>query len=221
MKEVILNAETREIGSKSSLESFRKQGKIPGVLYGKDIKPASIAVDSKAFLSIIEANGANVIINLKMKNGNQPALVKELQRNVLTQSPMHIDFQAISLKEQIEVMVPIHIEGIADGVKNFGGLMEFMTREVKVSCLPTNIPQKISVDVTPLGLGQGVTLADLPKLDGIEYLQEPSTLIVHVVSVSAAEETPAAEVGTEAAQPEVISKGKKDKEGEGASGEKK
>jgi large subunit ribosomal protein L25 len=221
MKEVILDAEIREVGSKSSLENFRRQGKIPGVLYGKDIKPSSISVDSKAFISIIEANGANVVINLKMKDGQQAALIKELQRNVLTQAPMHIDFQAISLKETIEVMVPIHIEGVSDGVKNFGGLMEFMTREIRVSCLPTNIPQKISVDVTALGLGQGVTIADLPKLDGVEYLQDPSLLIVHVVSVSAAEE-PAAEAGAEAAQPEVISKGKKDKEGEGAAaGEKK
>ncbi|MDR1195857.1 MAG: 50S ribosomal protein L25 [Endomicrobium sp.] len=221
MKEVILNAEIREVGSKSSLENFRRQGKIPGVLYGKDIKTSSIAVDLKAFMSIIEANGANVVINLKMKDTQQAALIKELQRNVLTQAPMHIDFQAISLKETIEVMVPIHIEGVSDGVKNFGGLMEFMTREVKVSCLPTNIPQKISVDVAPLGLGHGITIADLPKFDGVEYLQDPSILIVHVVSVTVAEE-PTAEAGAEAAQPEVISKGKKDKEGEGAAaGEKK
>lgn len=220
MKEVILDAETREIGSKSSLESFRKQGKIPGVLYGKDIKPASISVDSKAFMSIIEQNGANVVINLNMKEGKQAALVKELQRNILTQAPMHIDFQAISLQDAIEVMVPIHIEGVSDGVKNFGGLMEFIVREVRVSCLPTNIPQKISVDVTPLGLGQGITIADLPKFDGVEYLQEPETLIVHVVSVSA-EEDKTAEAGAEAAQPEVISKGKKDKEGEEAAGAKK
>jgi large subunit ribosomal protein L25 len=216
MKEVILDAETREIGSKNALESFRKQGKIPGVVYGKDIKPASISVDLKAFMSIIEANGANVVINLNLKNGKQAAIVKELQRNILTQAPMHIDFQAISLKDAIEVMVPIHIEGVADGVKNFGGVMEFIVRDVKVSCLPTNIPQKISIDVSPLGLGQGVTVADLPKLEGVSYLQDPSTLIVHIVSVTVEEEKTAAAPGAEAAQPEVISKGKKDKEGEGA-----
>jgi large subunit ribosomal protein L25 len=216
MKEVILDAQIREIGSKSSLESFRKQGKIPGVIYGKDIKAASIAVDLKAFMSIIEANGANVVINLKMEDGNKAAIVKELQRNVLTQAPMHIDFQAISLKDNIEVMVPVHIDGVADGVKNFGGLMEFIVREVKVSCLPTNIPQKISIDVSPLGLGQAITIADLPNFDGVSYLQDPSTLIVHIVSVTVEEEKPAAAAGAEAAQPEVISKGKKDKEGEGA-----
>jgi large subunit ribosomal protein L25 len=98
--------------------------------------------------------------------------------------------------------------------------MEFIVREVEVSCLPTNIPQKISVDVTPLGLGQAVTIADLPKMEGVEYTQDPSTLIVHVVAVTVKEEA-AAEPGAEAAQPEVISKGKKDKEGEEAAGAKK
>lgn len=222
MKEVILDAQIRETGSKSGLESFRKQGKIPAVIYGKDIKPASISVDSKAFMSIVEAHGENVVINLKMKEGKQSAIIKELQRNVLTQAPMHIDFQVISLKDKIEVMVPIHIEGVADGVKNFGGLMEFIVREVEVSCLPTKIPQKISIDVSPLGIGQGITIAELPKMDGVEYTQDPSTLIVHVVAVTVKEEA-APEPAAEAAQPEVISKGKKDKEGEGGevAGEKK
>ena len=168
-------------------------------------------------MSIVEAHGENVVINLKMKEGKRSAIIKELQRNVLTQAPMHIDFQVISLKDKIEVMVPIHIEGVADGVKNFGGLMEFIVREVEVSCLSTKIPQKISIDVSPLGIGQGITIAELPKMDGVEYTQDPSTLIVHVVAVTVKEET-APEPAAEAAQPEVISKGKKDKEGEGGEG---
>lgn len=219
MKEVILEVESRETGSKSMLSNFRRAGKVPAVFYGKDIKPETIAVDSKAFMSIIEANGANVVISLNFASGKKAAIVKKLQRDILTQDPMHIDFQAISLKDKIDVMVPVHLEGVSDGVKNFGGTMEFIVREVEVECLPTNIPQKISLDVTPLGLGQGITVADLPKIDGVVYKQEPSTLIVHVVAVVVKEETPA-EAGAEAVQPEVISKGKKDKEGE-EGGEKK
>jgi len=216
MKEVILETEARETGSKSSLEAFRKQGKIPGTMYGKGVKPATIAVDSRAFMAIIAENGANVIINLKLRDGKTPVIVKELQRNVLTQAPMHVDFQAISLKEKIEVLVPIHIEGIADGVKNAGGTMEHIVREVRVATLPTNIPQKISIDVSALTIGKGITIAELPKLEGVEYLQDPSTLVVNVVAVKVEEEKPAetAAVGAEVAQPEVISKGKKDKEGE-------
>lgn len=215
MKEVILDTEKREIGSKGALKNFRTQGKVPGVLYGKDVKAEPVVVDSKTFLSIVEENGANVVINLKFKDGKKPVIIKSLQRDILTQEPIHIDFQVISLKDKVEVMVPIHVEGVADGVKNYGGLMEFVIREVKIEALPTKIPAKIDIDVTNLGLGQGITIADLPEIDGVVYIQEPSTLILHVVAPRAAEEEKAEDAaGAEAAQPEVISKGKKDKEGE-------
>ncbi|MDR2860884.1 MAG: 50S ribosomal protein L25 [Elusimicrobiota bacterium] len=220
MKEVLLNVDTRENVSKGQLSSVRKAGKVPAIFYGKDIKSESLVVDSKEFLSIIETKGLNVLVNLNFKDGKKAAIIKDLQRDILTQKPIHIDFQYVSLTDKIEVSVPIHIEGVADGVKNFGGVMETIVREVKVLCLPTNIPQRIAIDVSPLGIGQTVTIADLPKLESIEYLQEPSTLIVHIVNVAVEEEKPAdAAAGEKAAEPEVISKGKKDKEGEeGAAG---
>ncbi|AKL98592.1 50S ribosomal protein L25 [Endomicrobium proavitum] len=215
MKEVILSVQERHAGSAKELKLARKSGKIPSVFYGKGIKPESLIVDSKEFLAAIEQYGANVVLSLNFSGGKKAAIVKSLQRDILTQAPIHIDFQAISLTDKVDVKVPIHIDGVADGVKNFGGVMEFIVREVEVKALPTNIPQKINVDVSALGIGQGVTIAALPKLDGVEYVQDPSTLIVHIVSVAVEEEKPAdAAVGAEAAQPEVISKGKKDKEGE-------
>ncbi|MDR3125306.1 MAG: 50S ribosomal protein L25 [Endomicrobium sp.] len=214
MKEVILDVQTREVGAKSKLSTLRKKEKIPAVFYGKNIKPESITVDAKSFMSIIEKNGANVIVDLNFKSGKKPAIVKSLQRDVLMQNPIHIDFQSISLEDKVEVLVPIHVEGVADGVKNFGGVMEFIVREVKVKALPKSIPQMIAVDVSSLGLGQGLTIADLPKTEGLEYIQDPTTLIVNVIAVAAEEEKPKEE-STETAQPEVISKGKKDKE-EGA-----
>jgi large subunit ribosomal protein L25 len=216
MNEVILDVEPRTTGSKGSLFSLKKEGKVPAVFYGKNFKPESISINAKAFASMIEANGANVIIDLNFKDAKRPAIVKEIQRDVLTQNPIHIDFCAISLKDKVEVSVPIHIDGIADGVKNFGGTMEFIVREVKVKALPKSIPQKISINVSALGIGQGITVADLPKLEGVDYIQDPSTLIINVILAKVEEEKPAdiAGIGTEPVQPEVISKGKKDKEGE-------
>jgi large subunit ribosomal protein L25 len=215
MKEAVLNTEIRTVGAKGKLAFLRKNGKIPAVFYGKDIKAESIVVDLKAFTSIIETNGINAVIDLDFKDGKKAAIVKSLQRDILTRRPVHIDFQAVSLKDKVEVSVPIHIEGVADGVKNFGGVMEFIVREVRVEALPKNIPQKINIDVSALGIGDRITVADMPKIDAVEYLQDPSTLIVHVI-VAAAEgeksESPVEE--TETAQPEVISKGKKEKEGE-------
>ncbi|MDR1087562.1 MAG: 50S ribosomal protein L25 [Endomicrobium sp.] len=217
MNEVILDVELRTSGSKGNLSSLKKDGKVPAIFYGKNVKTESISVIAKAFASIIEENGANVIIDLNFKDGKKPAIVKEIQRDVLTQAPIHIDFHAISLEDKVEVLVPIHIDGVAYGVKNFGATMEFIVREVRVKALPKSIPQKISVDVSHLGIGQGITIAGLPKLDGVDYVQDPSTMIVNVIATKIEEEKPvdaAAVAGTEPAQPEVISKGKKDKESE-------
>ncbi|MDR0977471.1 MAG: 50S ribosomal protein L25 [Endomicrobium sp.] len=215
MNEVVLDAELRTPGSKGSLSSLKKEGKVPAVFYGKNLKTESIAVNAKAFTSLIQANGANIVIDLNFKDGKRPAIVKEIQRDILTQIPIHIDFHAISLEDKVEVLVPIHIIGVADGVKNFGGTMEFIVREVRVRALPKSVPQKISVDVSALSIGQGITIADLPKLDGVEYIQDSSTLIINVVATIVEEEKVAETTGeAEPAQPEVISKGKKDKEGE-------
>jgi large subunit ribosomal protein L25 len=214
VKEVILDVQARMVGSKGDLAILRKSGKIPAIFYGKGINPEAIAVNSKNFVSIIEANGENVVIDLNFKDRKRAAIVKSLDRDILTQHLIHIDFHAISLEDKIEVLVPVHIDGVADGVKNFGGVMEFIVREVKVEALPRNIPQKIGVDVKALGVGQRITVADLPELDGVKYVQDSSTLIVHVIAVSVEEEKPgtAAEGTAAVIQPEVISKGKKDKE---------
>ena len=216
MKEVTLDAQARTVGSKGYLAFLRKSGKIPAIFYGKGIKPEAIAVSSKVFVSIMEANGANVIIDLNFKDGKKAAILKSLDRDFLTQHPIHIDFHAISLEDKIEVLVPVHIAGVADGVKNFGGVMEFIVREVKVEAIPRNIPQKISVDVKALRIGQGITVADLPELDGVKYVQDSSTLIVHVIAVAVEEEKPEAmaEGTATVVQPEIISKGKKDEEDE-------
>jgi large subunit ribosomal protein L25 len=216
MKEVLLNVDARDLGSKSKLSYYRNEGKVPAVFYGKGVETTNIAIDAKSFLSIIQANGTNVLVTLNFENGKKAAIIKDIQRDVISQKPIHIDFQYVSLTDKIEVLAPIHIEGVADGVKNFGGVMESIIREIKVSCLPSNIPQKITVDVNALGIGQGITVADLPKLEGVDYLADPSTLILHIVTVAAEEEKApeAAAAGTTAPEPEVISKGKKDKEGE-------
>ena len=121
MKQVVLEAELRDVSK--NLNVLRSSGKVPAVFYGKKEQPIAISVDAKKFMSIVEKEGANVIIELKFKDSSKPAIVKELQRHILTQAPNHIDFQSISLTEKIEILVPIHVEGIADGVKNAGGTL--------------------------------------------------------------------------------------------------
>lgn len=208
MKQVVLEAELRDVSK--NLNALRSAGKVPAVFYGKKEEPIAISVDAKAFMSIVEKEGANVIVELKLKDSSKPAIIKELQRHVLTQAPNHIDFQSISLTEKIEISVPIHVEGVADGVKNAGGTLEHVLREIKVKCLPTDMPSKISVDVTALKVGDDITVEQLPKLNGVEYEHDPKGVVVTVIAQAVEEEKPAE--AAEAQAPEVIGKGKKEEE---------
>lgn len=213
MKQVVLEAEMRDVSK--NLNVLRSSGKVPAVFYGKKEQPIAISVDSKKFMSIVEKEGANVIVELKFKDFSKPAIIKELQRHILTQAPNHIDFQSISLTEKIEIAVPIHVEGVADGVKNAGGTLEHVMREIKVKCLPTDMPSKISVDVTALKVGDDITVEQLPKLNGVEYIHDQKAVVVTVIAQSVEEEKPA-EASAEPQAPEVISKGKKEEEGAAA-----
>ncbi|MFA7073915.1 MAG: 50S ribosomal protein L25 [Endomicrobiaceae bacterium] len=210
MKQVVLEAEIREVSQ--NLNAIRNSGKTPAVFYGKNETPIAVTVDTKNFMSIVDKEGANVIIELKFKDFSKTAIIKELQRHVLTQSPNHVDFQAISLKEKIDILVPVHIDGIADGVKNAGGTLEHILREIKVRCLPTDIPSKISVDVSAMKIGEALTVAQLPKIEGVEYENDPENIVVNILAQVVEEEKPA-DAAAEPQTPEVISKGKKEEEG--------
>ncbi|MFA7675002.1 MAG: 50S ribosomal protein L25 [Endomicrobiia bacterium] len=216
MKQVALEAEIREVSQ--NLNVIRNAGKIPAVFYGKNETPIAVTVDTKKFMTIVGKEGANVIIELKFKDFSKTAIIKELQRHVLTQAPNHVDFQAISLKEKIDILVPVHIDGIADGVKNSGGTLEHILREIKVRCLPTDIPSKISVDVSALKIGEALTVSQLPKIDGVEYENDPTNIVVNIIALSVEEEKPV-DVTAVPQAPEVIAKGKKEEEG--AEGTKK
>ena len=219
MKQVVLEAQVRDVTK--NLNTIRKAGQVPAVFYGKKEQPIAISVDAKKFMSIIEKEGANVIVELKFKDSSKPSIVKELQRHILTQAPNHIDFQSISLTEKIEILVPIHVEGVADGVKNEGGTLEHVMREIKVQCLPTDMPSKISVDVTALKVGDDITVEQLPKIDGVEYVHHDKSAVVVTVLGQTVEEEKPAEVAAEPQAPEVISKGKKEEEGAATDGAKK
>ncbi|MBN1824513.1 MAG: 50S ribosomal protein L25 [Endomicrobiales bacterium] len=226
MKEVQLEVNLRNSATKHGLKNLRSSGAIPAIFYGHGERPTALSVNAKKFGEIIHASGANVLLSLRFGKEAKTAIVKEVQRDVITQKPIHIDFQAISLKEKVEVLVPVHIAGTAPGVKVSGGIMEHIVRELKVSCLPTDIPDFFEVDVSGLEINHSITVKDLPKREGIEVLTSKDSIIVNIVSPTVLEEAPAPGTEEEAAaiaaaagpaEPEVISKGKKDKE-EGEAG---
>jgi len=217
MKEAVLEAEVRSVTKKSDLKNLRAKGLIPAVFYGRKDKAVALAISAKKFNEIIHSGGGNILVNLKLKDGSKTAIIKEIQRDMISQFPVHVDFQAVSLKEKVQVSVPLHVVGTAPGVKLSGGILQHLMRELVIKCLPTQIPQKIDVDISNLQIGNVIAVKDLPKTEEVEVVSDPSAIIVNVVAPTVIEEAPAAEaaaagIAPAAAEPEVISKGKKEKE---------
>ena len=199
---------------KGGARKARAAGQIPGVLYGHGETPIAVAIGAREFeVAMRTHKGGNPIVSLGLEGSEFTALVRAAQIDPLTHGVLHLDFQHISLTETIEVSVTVHFTGLAIGVKDGGGILETITREIEVRCLPTNIPSSIDIDVSALNIGDSVHVRDLVVKD-IEVLTDPDTTIATVVPPSVVEETaPAEGVAVEgAAEPEVITKGKKDEE---------
>jgi large subunit ribosomal protein L25 len=209
---------------------LRAAGRVPGVVYGavKDGKRpegVAVAVDPKEVLRILHSeSGVNTLITLKLDGRESRVMVKEYQLDPVTHQLLHADFYQLAMDRAITVTVPIAIRGEAKGVKQQGGLLDFVTREVEVQCLPTDIPENIAIDVSELMLHQAIRVRDLAPDPKWKALSDPDMMLVHVV-VPKAEEVPAAAEGEAAAavaapaapaEPEVIKKGKVEKEGEEA-----
>ena len=224
MQTIALEAEKRESLSKGKLNGLRRSGWLPAVLYGGQKKSKkgqgdsiSLKVNEKNFLKMLSGGQkSNAIFEIKVGGESANAVIKELQRDVVTRKFIHVDFQRISMAEKIELLVPVRLAGEAPGVKLSGGILEHITREVKISCLPKDIPAEIKVDISQLNIGQGVSVKDIPSVSGVTILSDPHLLVANIVAPTILEEvTPAA--APVAAEPEVIAKGKKPEEGkEGA-----
>lgn len=217
MEEIIIEGQSRDIVSKGNLRKFRQKGLIPGIVYGAKEKSAPVFVEEEKFIKALHTkSGQNVLIKLKIGDKSKTVLLKEIQRDIITRKPIHIDFYAISLKEKVGVEVPLKVVGEAPGVKVSGGVLEHIIREVSVRCLPTQIPEAFTVDVSQLNIGDNVTVKDLSTPDNVEILTSSDSIVVHIVAPVAIEEEVPAEptLETEPAEPEVISKGKKEAEGE-------
>jgi large subunit ribosomal protein L25 len=218
-----LQATPREAAGRGEAGRLRRRGSLPGVLYGGAKHAESIAVDPKALMQILRsASGVNTLISLEVPgSGATPVLVKDYQLDPVYHKLLHVDFYRVALDKILRVTVPIHLTGEARGVKTDGGIIDFVSREVEVECLPGDIPEHIVVDVSELGLHDGVRVRDLPASPKWKAVSEPETLIVHVITVKAEAEPAAAEAAAAVtpaaatpAEPEVIKKGKVEKEEE-------
>jgi large subunit ribosomal protein L25 len=216
-----LQAEKRDGRGKNEARRLRASGRIPAVVYGVEKNKATeISVDPKILSRILHSeSGANTLIGLQMDGSDTRVMVKEYQLDPIDHKLLHADFYQVAMDKTLTVTVPIVLKGEARGVKQQGGIVDFVNREIQIEVLPGDIPENITVDISELMLNQGVRVRDL-HTEGAKWqpVSEPETMIVHVVALRAEEEAPAAEAAAAApgaaAEPEVIKKGKTEKEEE-------
>ena len=213
--DVTLAAATRDGLGKNKARRLRRSGRVPAVLYGGDATGGvPLAVDPDEVHRILHSeSGVNTLIALSVDGGDSSqVMVREFQLDPIGNTLLHVDFYRPALDKVITVTVPVMLAGEPAGVKQQGGLLDFVQRDVQVECLPTEIPEHIRIDVSELMIGQGVRLRDL--LEGVSWtpVSEPETLLAHVIAPKVEEEPEAEEAAAEAveegAQPEVIKKGR-------------
>jgi len=218
MAEIVLTAQQREPGSKNAARRLRTQGLIPAVVYGGKDQPQSVAVDPKTLLRVLRSeSGRNTILSLDFGNGSKSsAILKAWQVDPVRENFLHADFLRIAMDVAIRVTVPVVTKGEAKGVKLDGGILEIILRSVQVECLPGDIPERIEVDVTSLGIHDAVRVSNLALGEKIKVLDDADQVVVHVISVkeeTAAKPGAAGDAAAAPAEPEVAKKGKKEEEG--------
>jgi large subunit ribosomal protein L25 len=198
-------------------------GKIPGVLYGAGKNSLSVSVDPRQVTRILNSKtGHNTIFDLALNGGEQTkAMIVDWQYEPIKGKLLHIDLKRIAMDRALKVSVPIFLRGEAAGVKQEGGILEQILREVEIECLPADIPGHIDADVSQLNFGDAIRVSDLPHAGKLKFLTDENQIVTHVVAVKeVVEATPAegVEAAATTAEPEVIKKGKQETEGEAAAG---
>ena len=221
-REITVTAEVRASRGKNQAHRTRSAGQIPAVVYGAFKDPVSIAVNPREIIRIIRSStGYNTIFDLAIAGGETtPVMVVDQQVDPVKGHLLHADFKRIDLTKRIRISVPVSTTGEAQGVKVQGGLLEVITRAIEIECLPDEIPEGFTVDVTELMIGQAKRASDVALSGSMKLISSPDTVIAHSVALRAEEVvapvegavvvTP--EAGAVAAEPEVIKKGKKDEE---------
>lgn len=213
---VELKAGLREEKGKEQNKKLRNTGMVPGVVYRKGEQTLSLKIDSKSLSKALHTEaGENVIIKLFVegdkKKKERIVVIKEIQKDPVKDAFVHLDLNEISLTETLKVKVPIVSKGEAVGVKQEGGVLQHVMWEVEVECLPTNIPDKIEVDIANLKIGGTLSIKDIPPSEGVKILADPESIVFSVEHVKAVEEAVAAPAEGEALEPELIRE-KKEKE---------
>ena len=217
-KDITITAEPRHLRGKNEARRLRVKGLTPAVLYGSGGDAVAVAVSPKEVTRILNSKtGHNTIFEIAVKGGETaPVMIVDWQNDPIKDNLLHLDLKRIDLTARIRVKVPVHAVGDPKGVKIQGGLHELITREIEIECLPDEIPEEFTVDVSELMIGQSIRASDVALTGSTKLMSNSDSVISHVVAMRVeVEPTPAAVEGAVApvvAEPEVIKKGKKEEE---------
>lgn len=205
MERLNIKVEAREETGKGAVRRLRREGKIPGIIYGRGREPLPLSVDP---LDVSKKINSNVIVDLIIEGEEvqeeEVAMIKDYQKDVIKGNLLHVDFLKISMDEKIEVSVPVNIVGTAIGVKE-GGVMQQLMREVDIEALPDDIPDEIDLDISELDVGDSLQVDDLDVKESVEILNSPEDVIITIVTPSEEiEEEIEEELEEEFVEPEVI-----------------
>jgi large subunit ribosomal protein L25 len=218
MAEVKLKAQKRETTGKGSARKVRSEGRVPAVLYGKNLDSVALDVDRREFVSALHTDaGMNVLLDIDVDGKRTLALTRELQRDPVRGTLLHADFVKVDRSQKVEVEVPVHLIGEAPGAKE-GGVLEHPLFAVNVRCVVTNVPESIDADISRLQIGDALRVSELQVPDDTEVLNDPDTVVASVAAPISEEELEAmeAEAGIEMEAPEVEAEAA---EGEAEAGE--
>jgi large subunit ribosomal protein L25 len=209
-----IKVQPRDSRGKNEARRLRASGMAPAVIYGVGSEPVAIAVSPKEVTGILRGkSGHNTIFDVDLNGESSPVMIVDWQHDPIKGRLLHVDLKRIDPNRRMTVKVPVHTSGEPKGVKVQGGLLEVVSREIEIECLPDEIPQDFTLDVRELSIGQAVRASDVPMSGTMKLVTPLDTVIAHVVALRtsvATEETAAAPATPE---PEVIKKGKKEEEG--------
>lgn len=220
MNELTIEVAPRGATGKNESRRLRAAGSIPGVVYGGGRDPVSVTVDRHTMLELMrKAGGENAVYLLKLTGTDKSrhVMIRDMDVHPVTRQVRHIDFQRIVLTEKVRISVAVEVIGTPPGVKTEGGMLDFVTREVEVECLPTNIPHHLQADVSKLHVGQHVEAGDLELPEGVTLLEAPERVIAAVSHPKMAEVAEGEEEGlieAETEQPELIGRHREETEEE-------
>lgn len=183
MNTLTINASNRNQAGSASSGRLRAEGRVPAVVYGKSKTPENLSVDARELRTLLRSIGNNTpVVQLKTDDAEaRTSIIKEVQRHPIKDTYTHVDFQEVADDELVSVEVPVHAVGESYGVKNESGTIETVSHTVLIRCLPANIPASINADVTELRVGDSFHVSQLPKIDGVDYLDNPNQPVFAVV----------------------------------------